>query len=262
MAKRDEVRTLSTVERACDVVETLQEYDGATVSDLAEHLDMSPGGVYNHLATLRERNYVVKRGETYHLSLRFFNRGMYVRNQRLLYTAGKHEIERLAEETGEYAHLMAEEFGRGLYLLKVKGEKAISEEFEQQKQEYPDYLHLSSTGKAVLSELPRERVEEIVDQHSLPAVNENTITDKESLFQELETIRDRGYALNDQEEIRGTRAIGAPIMTEDHVYGAVSISGPVSRFDESRLDEIADQVLQVANVISVNIATRETRPGF
>lgn len=261
MAKRDDVRTLSTVERACDVIEALQELDGATVSTLAEHLDMSAGGVYNHLATLRERNYVIKRGEQYHLSLRFFNRGMYVRNQRLLYTAGKQETEQLAEETGEYAHLMAEEFGRGIYVYKVKGENAISEEFEQQKQEYPDYLHLSSTGKAVLSQLSRNRVETIIDRHGLPAVNENTITDQENLFEELANIRERGYALNDQEEIRGTRAVGAPITTDDNVYGAVSISGPVSRLNESELDEIADEVLQVANVISVNIATMETQPG-
>ena len=262
MSEKDSIRTLSTVERACDVMEALQELDGATVNGLAEHLDMSPGGVYNHLATLRERNYLVQRQDTYHLSLRYFNQGMYVRNQRLLYTAGKQETEQLADETGEYAHLMAEEFGRGIYLYKVKGENAISEEFEKQKQEYPDHLHLSSTGKAVLSQLPQERVEAIIEQHGLPTVNENTIGDTDTLFEELETIRDRGYAVNDQEEIQGTRAVGAPIVTEDHVYGAVSVSGPVSRLSKSKLDKVAEEVLQVANVISVNIATRESLPDL
>ncbi|RQG94529.1 IclR family transcriptional regulator [Natrarchaeobius oligotrophus] len=262
MVNQDEVRTLSTVERTCDVIEALQKLEGATVSEVADYLDMSMGGVYNHLATLRKRNYVVKQRDEYRLSLQFFNQGMYARNQRLLYTTGKEETRRLAQKTGEYAHLMAEEFGRGIYIYKSKGENAISEEYEQRKLEYPDYLHLSSTGKAVLAWLPRERVEVIIDCHGLPQANENTITTKEDLFSELETIRERGYALNDQEEIQGTRAIGAPIKTDDRVYGAVSISGPVSRLNESKIDKYAEKVLQVANVISVNISTRATTIDF
>jgi len=94
----------------------------------------------------------------------------------------------------------------------------------------------------------------------LPSMNENTITDPDKLFDEFETIREQGYAINDQEEIIGTRAIGAPIENNKALYGAISISGPKSRFTFDRLhDELSEQVLEAANIISVNITTLQNQ---
>ncbi|MGA9401442.1 IclR family transcriptional regulator [Haladaptatus sp.] len=252
-------RTLKTVTRAFDVIQALEELNGAGVTELAEHLDMSKSAVYNHLATLRENKFVVQEGSTYSLSLQFLLLGEYVRNQNKLYSIGKEEIESLADETGEYAHLATEQHGLSVNLYKVRGAKAVGSNYQTSKLQKPDYLHFSATGKSILASLPAERVNGIIDRYGLVRKTKNTITDREELLAELEEIRERGYAYNDEEEIEGLKAIGAPVLDrEDRVLGAVSVSGPTNRMNEAEYhDTMVEKVTNAANVIEVNINMAE-----
>lgn len=257
-------RTLKTVARAFDVLRALEELDGAGVTDLADHLDLSKSVVYNYLTTLREETFVVKEGSTYRLSLQFLLVGEYVRNQNTLYRIGKEEVEELAAETGEYAHLSTEQHGLSVNLYKVSGEKGVGSDYQTNKLQRADYLHFSATGKAILAHLPRERVEWIVDKYGLPQKTEKTITDRDALFEELEEIRERGYALNDEEEIKGLQAVGAPVLNRhDRVLGSISVSGPVRRMNDPEYhEEIVDSVVNAANVIEVNVNMEETETDF
>ncbi|CQR48652.1 MULTISPECIES: IclR family transcriptional regulator [Haloferax] len=258
-------RTLSTVDTAVSVVRALEELNGARVAELVDYLDLSKSTVYNHLATLRKNNLVAKDGDSYHLSLQFLLLGEYVRNQQILYQVGKEEVEALAEKTGEYAHLSTEQHGLRISLLKVRGERAVGSQYQRSKIQRPDNLHASSTGKAILAFLPRSRVGEIVDQHGLPAKTDATITDRDALFDELDAIRERGYACNDEEEIEGLRAVGAPIRDRNGtVLGALSVSGPTSRIKgEQFRDTIPEMVTSTANIIEVNMnmAARSSNAG-
>jgi len=252
-------RTLKTVTRAFDVIQALEEFDGARVTELADHLDMSKSAVYNHLTTLRENKFVVQEGNTYSLSLQFLLLGEYVRNQNKLYSIGKPEIESLADETGEYAHLATEQHGLSVNLYKVRGDKAVGSNYQTTKLQKPDYLHFSATGKSILASLPSDRVDAIVDRYGLVRKTENTITDREELLSALEQIRERGYAYNDEEEIEGLKAIGAPVMDRSgSVLGSVSVSGPTNRMNETEYhDTIVEKVTNAANVIEVNINMAE-----
>ncbi len=257
-------RTLKTVSRAFDLVRALEELDGAGVTELSEYLDLSKSVVYNYLSTLRSEKFVVKEGDTYRLSLQFLLVGEYVRYQNTLYRIGKSELEDLAEKTGEFAHLATEQHGLGVNLYKVSGEKAVGSDYQVNKLQRADYLHFSATGKAILAHLPRERVEWIVDRYGLPSKTESTITDREDLFEELETIRERGYSLNDEEEITGLQAIGAPVTNRHgRVLGSISVSGPVRRMKRSEYHEqLIEEVVNTANVIEVNINMEETDDEF
>lgn len=258
----DGPRTLQTVEMTCSVIGALVELNGAGVTELANHLEISKGAVYNHLATLRKHEFVIKQGDTYNLSYQFFNYGMHTRNQTDIYNAAKPELETLSSDVGEYAHLMVEEFGNGIYLAKIQGKKGIADEYHVKKFEARDPLHISSTGKAILAHLPEDRITEIIDEHGLPRYTKNTITDRDSLFEELAEIRDQGYALNDEEEIRGVRAVGAPVFDANgDVIGSISVSGPISRIkDEAFHDTIPDKVMGAANVIEVSLETGQMQP--
>ncbi|WP_435348467.1 IclR family transcriptional regulator [Haloarchaeobius sp. HRN-SO-5] len=256
----DSPRTHSTVRNALDVVRALESLDGAGVTELANHLGLSKSAVYNHLGTLREERYVVKEGTTYRLSLQFLLLGEYVRNRHVLYRHGKEEIEQLAQETGEYAHLSTEQHGLSVNLYKVQGEKAVGSDYQTTKLQKPDYLHFSATGKAILAHLPEERVERIIDRYGLVGKTENTITDRDELFAELDRVRERGYATNEEEEIKGLEAVGAPILdANDRVLGSVSVSGPVNRMQESEYHaHVVDSVTSTANIVEVNINMADT----
>lgn len=250
-------RQLKTVNTTVRVIDALSDLDGAGVTELAEYLDLSKAAVHNHLATLRENRLVIQRKSEYKLGLRFVTVGEYVKQHNRLYNAGKNPTENLSEETDEYAHLMAVEHGRGVHLYKAKVDRAVGNQYHQRNLERPYHLHHNSLGKAILAYLPEDRVKAIIDEYGLPQRTEKTITDEASLFEELAEVREQGYAVNDEEEIVGMRAVGAPVReSTGEVLGAVSVSGPVSRMKgETFESDIPEQVIQAANIIELNIET-------
>ena len=94
-----------------------------------------------------------------------------------------------------------------------------------------------------------------MEQRGLPERTDKTITSFEALQEELELVRDRGFAYDRGEQINGARCVGAPVRESDGtVLGAISVSGPESRlsgeFYETKLPEL---VMSTANVIEMNI---------
>jgi len=207
--------------------------------------------------TLADHDFVSKQGETYELSHLFLTLGEFIRHESVMYRYGRKQVEQLSEDTGEYAHLTVEHNGLGVNVFKTRGRVALGEEFQNERLQKPDFLHYSATGKSILAHLPEERVDAIIDEHGLPERTEQRITDSDALYEELETVREQGYARNDGEEVRGIRAVGAPILTEDRtVLGAVSVSGPESRLEGERFEsQLPSTVMSAANVIEINLNT-------
>lgn len=256
----DGPRTLKTVRMATRVVTALKEMNGARVTQLADRFDVSRSTAYIHLKTLEESGFVVQRGERYELALQFLTFGEFVRNENVLYRHGKSEVDGLAEETDQYTHIVAEENGWGINVYQMKGDTGVGGNYQTAKLHERDYLHYTASGKAILAFLPDSRIREIVDTHGLPAQTEKTITDIETLFDELTTVRERGYAYNDEEEIAGFRAVSAPVRSPDgEVLGSLSVSGPTSVVKGDRFREsLPEKVVRSANIIEVNI-NMETR---
>ena len=244
-------RRVKAVQTTCEILDSLRSLDGAGVSELADHLGLAKATVHSHLATLVDNELIVKRNNTYYISLRFVDLGEYAKGGVDIYEITCDEVDRLAKETGEVAQFMVEEHGRGVYLHKQRGENAI------QTASYVGNrkgLHCTALGKAILSQLPTERVEEIIDIHGLPPRTNNTITDRAELHKELERIRERNVASDDEEVLQGLRCVATPIRrSTDGLQGAISVSGPTSRFKGKRFSrEIPELVRGAANVIEVN----------
>lgn len=240
-------------EKTIRIVETLTEMDGAGVTELANQLDLSKGTVHDYLSTLRQHNYVVKEENEYHIGLGFFELGEYARDRLNIYHVARPEVKELADETGELANLLYEEHGLGVYLYRARGENAVTLDTHTGKRRH---LHNTALGKAILAHMPEERVEEILSRHGLPKATENTITDREKLYSELNTVQDRGYAYCNQERVEGLQCVAAPIISraDGHVLGAISIAGPTTRMTNERIEEeIVEKLLQAANVIEINV---------
>ncbi len=250
MGTHDKPRTVEAVENCLEIIEVLQEQSTAGVTEIASELGRSKGTVHSHLSTLLQNEYVVQEGDTYQLSLKFLDLAESVEDEIAEYEIVKEELADLAEKTGELAQFATEEHGRAVYLHKVRGENAVQTASTPGKREN---LHCISLGKAMLAHMSEERVDEIIDQHGLPESTENTITSREALFEELETIRERGYAYDDEEKILGIRCIAAPVRANDEIFGAVSISGPSTRMEgEFFHEELPNMVTRSANVIEIN----------
>lgn len=245
-------RTIDSVQTALQIVMALKEEDGARISELAGRLDMSPSTIHAHLKTLEADRFVVKKDDGYHLGLQFLDLGGHVATEREEFQLASKKVAELAAETGERAQFVVEEFGRGFYLTTETGERAALMNARIGKQRY---LHVSSAGKAILAALPEQRVEEIIDRWGLPKVTDNTITDKDVLYDELETVRQQGYAVNREESIPGLRAIGVSVQRYDgEVIGSLSVSGPTNRMHEERVEsDLVNLIRGMANEMELTI---------
>lgn len=243
---------VSSVETTFEVLDTLMELDGGGVTELASHLELPKSTLHNYLSTLEQEEFVVKEGSDYRIGVRFLELGAFARNQYLLYEIARPEVDRLAEETGELANLLVEEHGWGIYLDRAQGDEAVAVEAHIGTRVH---LHSTALGKAILSHIPERRVEGIVEQRGLPAVTEKTTTDLDELKTELETIREQGYAVDDEEHHEGLRCIAAPITSNSgRALGAMSVAGPMNRMRGDRFTEEIPQLLKErVNVVELNV---------
>nr|WP_255681667.1 IclR family transcriptional regulator C-terminal domain-containing protein [Natrinema sp. SYSU A 869] len=116
------------------------------------------------------------------------------------------------------------------------------------------HLHCSSAGKSILAQYPRDRVDEIFDRWNLPALTENTITDREELYDELERVRERGVAFNREEHVDGINGTAVPVTQDGSVLGALAVAGPSHRLNGERLEEeVPNMLLAAANELELNI---------
>lgn len=247
----DTPRKIEAVQNTCRIIDILREHGGAGVTEISEELDFSKSAVHGHLATLKDESLVVKNGYTYSLSLRFLDIAEYVKNEVAKHDIVKDEVNDLADDTGEVIHFGTEEEGQVVYISKARGDAAVETASNIGKR-MP--MHSTSLGKAILAELSPEQVDQIIEQCGLPKRTEATITHTEKLHEELEETRQRGYAIDDEENIPGVRCIGMAIAAPDaDVLGALSISGPSQRMTDERIENDLSEILaQAANVIEVN----------
>lgn len=243
--------TVQAVDTSFRIIEALHEQGESRVSEIAEMLDKPVSTVHNHLRTLEENGYVLREEEQYRIGFRFLELGGYIRSHTDLYLYGRPEVDRLAKETGELANIMIEEQGLGVHLYLAKGDNAISFDAHAGRR---FYLHNTALGKAILAHLPEARVNQIIERHGLPQQTENTISNQEELFEELTTIRERGYATDNQERVTGERCIAAPVLSDGELVGSVSVSGPASRMKAEKFEqELPEKVIQAADLIGINI---------
>jgi DNA-binding IclR family transcriptional regulator len=233
------------------IVEALKELGGGTPSEVAASVGRSESTVSHYLSWLEEKGYITGQGDEYQNGLKFLDIGERVKHGTGIFDIAAEQVDQLADESGELALMSLLEHGQNVLLYKSHGADAIQTSHEIGLREP---LHCSGLGKAILSELPREQVERIVDKHGLPAFTEHTITDRETLFESLDRTHERGYAVDDQEAKPGIRCIAAPVVLEEReLYGAVSVTAPRSRMKGERFESsIPELVTGAANVIEVN----------
>ena len=243
---------VATSRKTIAVIRTLCELGDAGVTEIAAALDMNKSTVHNHLRTLEREELVVRDGSRYRLGLRFLEFGGSVRNRTRLHKLAEPEVGRLADQTGELASLMTEQYGRGVHLCCAKGNRAVDVSIHAGLH---TPLHTTALGKSILAHLPGDRVEAIVDRHGFASETPKTITDRGELSADLDDVRKRGFALDDEEFLAGLRCVGAPVCTDEgEVLGSLSVSAPKNRLlDERFVDEFPDLLRSATNVIELNI---------
>lgn len=252
MANEPVANELTTLTKSFTIIDFIQNNDGARTSEISDALDMPKSTVHRHVTTLVHHGYLCTEGDMFYPGLRFLDHGVYARNRHRAYSVVKTVVDQLAKETGERVQYIVEENSRGIHLYNKVGPRSIQTETRTGKR---IYLHSAAAGKAILSELPEERVKEIVDECGLPPVSDSTITTEEEIYNELGIIRERGFAFSDGERIEGLRSVGVPVIgLDEKVIGALSVSGAKNRLSGERYEKgLPERLLGAADEVRLKL---------
>jgi len=248
----NEPRTIEAVRFTCNIIDYLNEEGEAGITEIAKEFDRSKSSVHAYLTTLAEESFVVKEDKRYSLGLHHLELAEGAKNQISDFDLIESEIDSLAEKTGEVAQFGMQEEDDLVYLYKAYGDSAVETMSSIGSR---GTLHSTALGKAILSRMDESSVRDVLGREPFPSNTSNTITDYESLFAELRRTRERGFAIDDEENVMGLICIAAPVVLDDGtILGALSVSGPSSRLSHERIEnELENEVTSAANVIQINV---------
>jgi IclR family KDG regulon transcriptional repressor len=240
------------VERA---VQILSAFDGEHaeqgVSDIAQTTGLPKATAHRIIMTLFNTGFLerISGGEKFRLGLPLVGLGLGALRRLDVRRAAQPYMQRLVDEFEEICTLGVFDRGRVLYVEVVHSPHSLTIAARVGRH-LP--AHCTASGKVLLAFLPPEVVEPVL-RSPLEVYTEKTITSPDRLCEELEAVRQRGYAVADEELEVGVWAISAPIRDIDrNVIAAMSIPFPTNRLDPERIPEIAQALLEAANAISAN----------
>jgi len=249
---------LSSVERTFEIMEVMSTVGSISPTELAARVDIPVSTAHNYLTTLHDIGYALEEGGEYSLSPKLLAIGSRTRMNYDLYNCSKHVVEEMAKRTKALGAVGMKE-NKQITFVHVRNE---SQSFDIKN--YPGMqlpLHATANGKIVLAELSKTELHSFIDD-SLDDFTEATHTDVEGLANELKTIRERGYAYNDEEYERGVMTVAAPIKNDDDLIGTISITDLKKRMEEPEHEEmVIETVQEAANVVEINLNEHPAVPS-
>ena len=157
-------------------------------------------------------------------------------------------LEDLQIRTGKTIYLTTHINGKVLYLEVAHQNRRIFS-YSISGKTLP--MHCTGCGKAMLAFLPEEEIKSVIDTHGLTTHTPNTITSADRLRAELDTVRAKGFAIDNEEETLGLRCIAAPILNSNgYPTAALSISGAVHTMQNEQLMSYLELLLNSAHALA------------
>lgn len=257
--KESEVKSgqVQSLTRALTIMSVLAESsDGMTLTDVAQMVGLAPSTAHRLLTTLQHERFARFDAQTslWQVGVQAFTVGNAFTRTRDVVAVARPYMRRLMEESGETVNIYLESDGEAICIGQIECRqlmRAIARPGGRVN------MHCSGAGKAIMAWLPDIRLADILKRHGLPRITGHTLVTPPNLQADLERVRGRGYALDDEENAVGLRCVAAPIFDE---YGmplaGISLSGPTARIDDDRLPSLGAMVSLIADEVTAELGGR------
>ena len=229
---------IQVADRLFGALELLAENGDAGVMEVSTALGLNKSTAHRVLNSLIYMGYARQNEETgrYEPSLKVVDLANKVMKHVDIVQAVRPYLRKLMEMTDETYIDKIESYRNGIQMVSRIGSRIP--------------LYCSGVGKAMAAELDEHEVEEIWNRSRILPLTPYTITDFETFRRELSEIRERGYALDNEENESGVRCIAVSLKDyTGRVKYAFSISAPVGRMDNERIRQLAGYVLEIKEQI-------------
>jgi IclR family transcriptional regulator, KDG regulon repressor len=255
--KRDKENYLiQSVSHALDILESFTKTDDELgVTELSKRLGLHKNNVFRLLATLEHRGYIEQNRETdnYRLGPKTLQLGSIFIEQRECRRQARPILEDLMLSTGETAVVAVLRATKVIYMDSVETDRTVRA-VSRVGAMLP--AHCTAVGKATLSVLPPEEIEHLYPENELPAVTPRTLRTRDALLSELKEVKERGYAVENEECDLDVKSVAAPVKDfSKRVIAALGIIVPASRLGDDRLDKggVALKVQEAATALSLKL---------
>ena len=263
MVKRDKKDYLiQSLSNALSILELFSiEREEFGMAEIATSLGLKKRNAERLLKTMEKREYLERNRVTgnYRLGFRVFELGQRYKEQLSLMKQALPIVQELSQNSGETSYTGDLRGEYVVYLVAEESNKHIRVVSRLGMRFYP---HTTALGKAILAFSGEGLVEKIFPHEELPTKTPNSISSKSALNDELTEVKERGYALDWEEEEEGVICVGVPVFDYNlKVVGGISISGPAARLSRKRVEEelapmVKDGGEQVSQKLGFHIGKR------
>lgn len=239
---------IQSLARGIKLLDTIANSDRAySITELAEVISVDKSSASRLVKTLVNYDYLQQKpgSRGYVLGKRLHRISWRLLNRYPIREKARPFLYRLVRETGECSHTAVFSEGKALMIDDVEAEASLRVVGGIGRMLH---LHCTAVGKGLLA------FGDYPIPSCLPAHTAHTITDPETLLDNLEQARRQGYALDDEENEMGVRCIAAPVYGYmGATIATVGISGPTPRVTLDRIKPLAKMVMQVAKELSAEL---------
>jgi len=227
-----------------------ESHEGMALTDIAEVVGLAPSTTHRLLTTLEAERFMRfdAQARLWQIGIRAFTVGNAFTRTRDIVAIARPAMRRLMEDSGETVNLYVEEDGEAICMGQVESRqmmRAIARPGGRVK------LHCSGAGKAMLAHMRDDELSRILQAHGLPRVTDKTLDTPRRLRADLAAVRERRFAIDDEEHEIGLRCIAAAIVDEHgRPVAAVSLSGPTARLTDDEVAKLGPMVARAAAAIS------------
>lgn len=244
---------LESVTRTVAVLKALEASPRGSLERVARAAGLSESTALRYLSSLATHDLVERDPVTglYRLGLSLFTLGTSAIRQRDIVRMSASVVDQLHERFDETINLAARQHDQVMVLQVVESRRPMRKGVSAGG---IDSWHATALGKALLAALPDAEVDRIMGRYNPVRYTPNTLAEPSDLRSDLEAIRARGYAIDDEESEEGLRCVGVAVMSEwERPDYALSVSGPKSRMPYSRLEDIGAAIMDAGKHLSAEL---------
>ena len=251
-----EPSSVQSLDRAFDLLELLcRSHGGMTIGALSAETGLHKSTVHRLLASMCQRGYVQRDAATsiYRASMRLCELSSYIMDNLDMVDIVRAPLEALGRQTEETVHLAMQEGRDIVYIHKVERGSGAIRMFSRIGMRRP--LFCTGVGKAILATWPDSEVQAVWTQSDVHPWTAHTIVEEQAFFEEIERVRQRGYAIDNEENELGIRCIAAalPDYSGRATY-AISLSAPAGKMTDARIAALQGPLLDTRSAIAAVLA--------
>jgi len=254
--------TVRTLDRGIQLLGLLAQERRVALSDLAMQAGLPPSTAHRLLSTLEKHRFTEfdENSQEWMVGVEAFRVGSGFLRRMNLPETSRDIMQRLMTETGETANLAISDNGHAIFISQVETRNPVRALFPPGSR---SPLHACGAGKALLAQLPKQDVEKLLRKKGLQQRTPKTLTKPDLLFAELDEIRSRGFAIDDEEGHAGMRCIAAPVFDASGAgVAGISVSGPTARFTDQNMLLFGGAVLRAATELTERIGGSAASSSF